>query len=72
MVGHGDWESRNLRWTDDQPKAVHDWDSVTVRPEVAIVDDGGPQLYRLGGGIAERLALAALGDAENRLILPAG
>lgn len=36
-VGHGDWESQNLRWTDDHPWAVHDWDSLVALPEAAIV-----------------------------------
>ena len=35
-VGHGDWESQNLRWAGGQPVAVHDWDSVIAQPEVAI------------------------------------
>ena len=36
-VGHGDWESQNIRWCDGQPLAVHDWDSVIAQPETAIV-----------------------------------
>jgi hypothetical protein len=36
-IGHGDWESQNIRWTDGQPLAVHDWDSVIAQPETAIV-----------------------------------
>ena len=36
-VGHGDWESQNVRWSDGQPRAVHDWDSVIAQPEAAIV-----------------------------------
>jgi hypothetical protein len=50
LVGHGDWESQNIRWSDSQPLAVHDWDSVIAQPETAIVGlasavwpaDGGP------------------------------
>jgi hypothetical protein len=37
IVGHGDWESQNIRWLDGQPLAVHDWDSVIAQPETAIV-----------------------------------
>ncbi|WP_237762722.1 phosphotransferase [Arthrobacter sp. ERGS1:01] len=37
VVGHGDWESQNLRWNDDHPWAVHDWDSLVALPEAAIV-----------------------------------
>jgi hypothetical protein len=36
-VGHGDWESQNIRWSEGQPLAVHDWDSVIAQPEAAIV-----------------------------------
>jgi len=36
-IGHGDWESQNIRWTDGDPLVVHDWDSVIAQPETAIV-----------------------------------
>jgi hypothetical protein len=36
-VGHGDWESQNIRWTGADPHVVHDWDSVIAQPEAAIV-----------------------------------
>ncbi len=36
-IGHGDWESQNIRWTDGEPLVVHDWDSVMAQPEAAIV-----------------------------------
>ena len=36
-IGHGDWESQNIRWVGDRPLAVHDWDSVIAQPETAIV-----------------------------------
>ena len=36
-VGHGDWESQNIRWSEGRPLAVHDWDSVIAQPETAIV-----------------------------------
>ena len=36
LVGHGDWESQNIRWQDDEATAVHDWDSVIAQPEAAI------------------------------------
>jgi len=35
-VGHGDWESQNIRWLDGGVIAVHDWDSVIAQPEAAI------------------------------------
>ena len=37
VVGHGDWESQNLRWKDASPWAVHDWDSLVALPAAAIV-----------------------------------
>ncbi len=36
-IGHGDWESQNIRWTGGRPLAVHDWDSVLAQPEAAVV-----------------------------------
>jgi len=36
VVGHGDWESQNLRWQARQLHVVHDWDSVVARPEATI------------------------------------
>lgn len=36
-VGHGDWESQNIRWLGGEVIAVHDWDSVIAQPEAAIV-----------------------------------
>jgi hypothetical protein len=36
-IGHGDWESQNIRWSGGRPLAVHDWDSVIAQPEAAIV-----------------------------------
>lgn len=37
VLGHGDWESQNLRWIDRRPRAVHDWDSLVAQPEPAVV-----------------------------------
>jgi hypothetical protein len=36
VVGHGDWESQNIRWRGRRPWVVHDWDSVVAQPEAAI------------------------------------
>jgi len=36
-IGHGDWESQNIRWNGNEPLVVHDWDSVIAQPEAAIV-----------------------------------
>ena len=37
VVGHGDWETQNIRWRDGSVHVVHDWDSLTARPEAALV-----------------------------------
>jgi Ser/Thr protein kinase RdoA (MazF antagonist) len=37
VVGHGDWESHNLRWHGRTPFVVHDWDSLVTGPEPVIV-----------------------------------
>lgn len=36
-IGHGDWESQNIRWTGEGPLVVHDWDSVIAQRETSIV-----------------------------------
>ena len=41
VVGHGDWETQNLRWLQGQPFVIHDWDSVVVMPEGAIIGAAG-------------------------------
>jgi hypothetical protein len=37
VVGHGDWYAGNLRWDGDDLWVVHDWDSVIVDTEAAII-----------------------------------
>ncbi|MFC1231106.1 MULTISPECIES: phosphotransferase [Streptomyces] len=36
VVGHGDFESQNIRWNGDELHGVHDWDSAVARPEAAL------------------------------------
>jgi hypothetical protein len=48
-IGHGDWESQNIRWTGERPLAVHDWDSVIAQPETAIVGLAAA-VWPAGGG----------------------
>ncbi|MFC8421978.1 phosphotransferase [Streptomyces sp. NPDC057236] len=36
VVGHGDFESQNIRWNGDRLHVVHDWDSAVARPEAAL------------------------------------
>lgn len=37
VVGHGDWYTGNLRWSGDRLHVVHDWDSIIVEREPAVV-----------------------------------
>jgi hypothetical protein len=37
VLGHADWEAQNLRWDNNTPYVVHDWDSVAWLPEAALV-----------------------------------
>ncbi len=37
VIGHGDWETQNLRWQGHHPIAIHDWDSAVYMPEAAVV-----------------------------------
>lgn len=37
IVGHGDWETQNMAWHNEhEVHVVHDWDSLTTRPEAAL------------------------------------
>jgi hypothetical protein len=36
VVGHGDWESQNLRWVNRRLHVVHDWDSIVGQREATI------------------------------------
>jgi len=56
-IGHGDWESQNIRWNDGQPLAVHDWDSVIAQPEVAIVGLAAA-VWRAAGDPGEAASIA--------------
>jgi hypothetical protein len=48
-IGHGDWESQNIRWTGRDPLVVHDWDSVIAQPETAMVGLAAAMWPREGG-----------------------
>ncbi|HLF78579.1 MAG TPA: hypothetical protein VJB57_13945 [Dehalococcoidia bacterium] len=41
VVGHGDWESQNLRWLGRELHVVHDWDSVAAMPEPMLAGAAG-------------------------------
>jgi hypothetical protein len=57
-IGHGDWESQNIRWSGERPLAVHDWDSVIAQPEAAIVGLAAA-VWPAGGQAGEEIAHAA-------------
>lgn len=37
VLGHADWEAQNMRWLDDEPLTVYDWDSLAWLPEAVLV-----------------------------------
>ena len=55
VVGHGDWWSDNVRWTDGRVLAVDDWDSLVEAPEAVIA---GAAAALFAGGTS------ALGETE--------
>lgn len=67
-VGHGDWESQNIRWLGGEAVAVHDWDSVIAQPEEAIVGFASA-VWAARGGAGEASSVeqsAAFIDAYER------
>lgn len=72
VVGHGDWESQNIRWRGRRPWVVHDWDSVVAQPEAAIVGQAAA-VWPAAGGPGEAASveqteqfLAAYAQARGR------
>jgi aminoglycoside phosphotransferase (APT) family kinase protein len=37
VLGHADWEAQNMRWLDNEPLAVLDWDSLAWLSEAVLV-----------------------------------
>lgn len=73
VVGHGDWESQNIRWRGRRPWVVHDWDSVVAQPEAAIAGQAAA-VWPAAGGPGEAASvgqtarfLAAYQRARGRL-----
>lgn len=62
-IGHGDWESQNLRWCGRDLHVAHDWDSVVRRPEALIA--GMTSLIFLSTG--PRNEAASLAQSEEFL-----
>ena len=65
VVGHGDFESQNVRWNGDRLHVVHDWDSAVARPEAALA--GLAAAVFPAGGPEDRTATVA----ETRRFLAA-
>lgn len=59
ILGHADWETQNMRWTADGPHVVHDWDSIALLPEAALVGSASG-----GFASAEIPTLAPLRSSE--------
>jgi hypothetical protein len=73
MVGHGDWESQNMRWRERRLHAVFDWDSATARPEAVIVGCAAAVFTATGDPGAATITesdafLDAYGDARGRVL----
>jgi hypothetical protein len=60
-IGHGDWESQNIRWSGTRPLAVHDWDSVIAQPEEAIVGLAAA-VWPAAGGPGEAASIGQTAD----------
>jgi len=71
-IGHGDWESQNIRWTGRDPLVVHDWDSVIAQPETAIVGLAAAMWPREEGPDAVTATLAQTADFISSYQLQAG
>jgi hypothetical protein len=57
VVGHGDWESQNIRWRRGRLHVVHDWDSAISKPEAAIAGQAAAS-FPATGGPGERATVA--------------
>jgi len=56
VVGHCDWESQNMRWTNGRLHVVHDWDSVVARPEATIAGAAGAVYPSTGAATVDQSA----------------
>lgn len=71
VIGHVDWEAHNLAWQSGEPRAVHDWDSIAIRPDAAIAGAAAAVFTSLGPVVAASLEesesfLAAYQAARSR------
>ncbi len=49
VIGHGDWEAQNVFWQDGRLRVVHDWDSLVLLPEPAIIG-AAAGVFAVSGG----------------------
>ncbi|WP_020575986.1 phosphotransferase [Actinopolymorpha alba] len=49
VIGHGDWESQNLRWMSSALHCVYDWDSLVYEPEAALAGAAAAVYVARGG-----------------------
>ena len=71
-IGHGDWESQNIRWTGRDPLVVHDWDSVIAQPEAPIVGVAAAMWPREEGSEVVTASMAETADFLDSYQLEAG
>jgi hypothetical protein len=64
VVGHADWEAQNMRWRNDEPRAVHDRDSLAWLPEAALAGSAAG-IFPIRG---EQPTLAPLESSEAFLL----
>ena len=60
VLGHADWEAQNMRWRNDEPRVVHDWDSLAWLPEAALAGSAAG-IFAIHG---EQPTLAPLESSE--------
>ena len=60
VLGHADWEAKNMRWRDCEPHVVHDWDGLAWFPAAAIAGSAAG-IFAIHG---EHATLAPLESSE--------
>jgi Phosphotransferase enzyme family len=64
VLGHADWEAQNIRWRNDEPRVIHDWDSLAWLPEAALAGSAAG-IFAIHG---EQPTLAPLASSEAFLL----
>lgn len=71
VLGHADFEAHNLGWHDQEVQTVHDWDSLALQPEAALVGAASAVFPKMGPAMLPPIEsteafLAAYQDARGR------